>query len=272
MPEAPDILFNVLFLNQILNNCIVKQIIHNQNKLTFPNGFNGNILNINSNGKLFWLFVKGNNSNYYIHIHFGLTGWIYLKSTNNTRYEINLVNEHNKNINLYIDDKINLSSVKILNENEHLQIIEKLGIDIFSSNFTSELFLQKIKSKNTLLASFLLNQHIFSGIGNYIKNEVLHLSELNVKVKTNQLTNNEINILYHNILFVSYSVLMSLLKDNNINNNVINNYLDKFINKPLNLNIPYEYVIYKRKMTKDGIKVNKIKVAGRDTYCIDKYC
>jgi formamidopyrimidine-DNA glycosylase len=272
MPEAPDILFNVFFLNQILNNCIVKKIIHNDNNITFPDDFVGNILNINSNGKLFWLFVKGNNKNYYIHIHFGLTGWIYLKSTDNTRYVINLVDENNKNINLYIDDKINLSSIKILNENEHSQTINKLGVDIFSSNFTSELFLQKIKSKNTLLASFLLNQHIFSGIGNYIKNEVLYLSKLNVKIKTNQLTNNQINILYHSILFVSYSVLMSLLKSSNINTDITNNYFDKFINKPINLNVPYEYVIYKKKITSDGIKVNKIKIAGRDTYCTDEYC
>ena len=41
---------------------------------------------------------------------------------------------------------------------------------------------------------------------------------------------------------------------------------------PKKLEIPYEYKIYGREVTSDGKKVLKIKVAGRDTYCIKELC
>ncbi len=41
---------------------------------------------------------------------------------------------------------------------------------------------------------------------------------------------------------------------------------------PKKLEVPYEYKIYGRETTKDGKKVLKIKVGGRDTYCIKELC
>jgi hypothetical protein len=56
------------------------------------------------------------------------------------------------------------------------------------------------------------------------------------------------------------------------------NNLTKLLNKdiknlmPLQLEIPYIYKIYSRDITIDGKKVYKIKVAGRDSYCIKQNC
>ena len=75
------------------------------------------------------------------------------------------------------------------------------NFDIFSSNFTLDNFKTIIKSKSTILAALLLKQEIFCGIGNYIKNEALHLTNLNIKVKTNELTDIQITKLYNYILF-----------------------------------------------------------------------
>ena len=41
---------------------------------------------------------------------------------------------------------------------------------------------------------------------------------------------------------------------------------------PKKLEIPYEYKIYGLEKTSEGHKVYKIKVAGRDSYCIKELC
>jgi len=107
------------------------------------------------------------------------------------------------------------------------------------------------------------------GIGNYIKNESMYLSQLKAKIKTSELSDNQIELLYNNILFVGYSNLIEMLTDSKILK-----YLEKSKKTymPKKLEIPYEYKIYGREKTIDGQKVYKIKVAGRDTYCIKELC
>ena len=115
----------------------------------------------------------------------------------------------------------------------------------------------------------LLKQELFSGIGNYIKNEALYLTNLNAKVKTNQLTDKEIKKLYESILFVSYSKLYTELDEYNL----IKYLLKCKINHvPKKLEIPYHFKIYNQELTHDGKKVIKIKVSGRDSYCTENLC
>jgi hypothetical protein len=97
----------------------------------------------------------------------------------------------------------------------------------------------------------------------------MHLTNLSIKVKTNQLSITQINKLYENILFVAYSNLLELLNYDNLNK-LLDNNVKKLI--PTKLEIPYTYKIYNRESTTDGQKVFKIKVAGRDSYCIKENC
>ena len=168
-----------------------------------------------------------------------------------------------------MEDKRRFSKINVCTEEQHNKIINKLGIDLFSDKFTLDNFKNIIKSKNTMLASFLLKQEIFCGIGNYIKNEVLYIGKLKVTIKTSELTEEQIDKLYTNILLVGYSNLIEMLTDSKIVK-----YLDKSKTTymPKKLEIPYVYKIYGREVTHDGKKVLKIKVGGRDTYCIKELC
>ena len=120
-----------------------------------------------------------------------------------------------------------------------------------------------------MVAPLLLKQEIFCGIGNYIKNEVMYMTKLKAKIKTSELSEDQINELYTNILFVSYSNLVEMLKDTKILK-----YLNKskFVHMPKKLEVPYQYRIYGREITSDGKKVFKIKVGGRDSYCVRELC
>jgi formamidopyrimidine-DNA glycosylase len=273
MPEGPEILYTSLYLKKYLKNCIIEDIISYTDKpAVIPkDDYIGVVEDIGAKGKSFWIKVSGKDKSYYIDIHYGITGWLYPeKPEKNIKFKLIIKNLNNNTYKyLYMDDRRRFSTIKIHTEEQHNKIISKLGIDIFSKEFNLENFRKVIQEKSTILASILMKQEIFCGIGNYIKNEAIHLTNLNIKVKTNQLKPAQIDKLYENILFVSYSNMLELLNYNNLDK-LLDNNIKKLI--PVNLEIPYNYKIYNREFTIDGQKVFKIKVAGRDSYCIKENC
>jgi formamidopyrimidine-DNA glycosylase len=275
MPEGPEILYwSVLLKKKLALKYKFDEIKSFTDKpIIVPKDWEGKILDTGSKGKLLWLEATSTDKNkkYYMHIHYGITGWLtFEKPESYIKFEFVLSNlKTSKQINLYMEDKRRFSKIGIYTEQQHLKIISKLGVDIFDSNFTFDFLNNIIKSKDTMIAPLLLKQEIFSGIGNYIKNEVMYMGKLKAKAKTSELNDEQIKELYNNILFVAYSNLVEMLQDTNIFK-----YLDKSKSTymPKKLEIPYEYKIYGREVTFDGKKVIKIKVGGRDSYCIKELC
>jgi formamidopyrimidine-DNA glycosylase len=270
MPEGPEILFWSILLKKKLSKCSFDTIeSFSNNVVKIPKSLHkSKVIDTGAKGKVIWIKLG---CGYYIHVHFGITGWfLFDKPETTVKYLLKFTKDSGIDpVNLYLEDKRRLSQVSILNQDEHDNALDKLGIDIFDPEFTIDIFKSKIESKNTLLCSFLLNQEIFCGIGNYIKNEVLYMSNLKVKIKTSQLDQNQISKLYSNILFVGYSNLVEMLKDNKIYKLLPKT---KSSNIPKKLEIPYQYKIYGREKTIDGKKIIKTKVGGRDTYCIKELC
>lgn len=277
MPEGPEILYFSTYLKKKLVGYKFKQIHSYTDKpIVIPKDLDitkdGVILDSDCKGKLLWLRITGKKTDYYMHIHYGITGWLTFDKPDSYikfEFELEKISNPDKKLNLYMEDKRRFSKINIYTPEQHIKIINKLGIDMFGEQFTLDNFKNIIKNKDTMLAALLLKQEIFCGIGNYIKNEVLYMGKLKVKVKTSELDDDQINKLYSNILFVGYSNLKEMLEDSKIVK-----YLDKSksTHMPKKLEIPYEYKIYGRETTLDGKKVNKIKVAGRDTYCIKDQC
>jgi endonuclease-8 len=267
MPEGPEILFFSTFLKRKFMMGKVSDIKSNTDQLiNIPIDLEGEVVDICSKGKLLWIKMKSTIANkyYYMHIHLGISGWILFKEPKLfVKYEFKLKTINNKEHMIYIEDKIRLSKLQIYDEFEHSQILKKLGTEIFTQEFTLEKFKSVIKKRNVILASFLLKQDIFCGIGNYIKNEVLHMGNLKPDIKTGELNDTQIEELYKNILFVSYSCLIEQLQNTDIKQYLAPEYK---INIPDNIEVPYKYRIYGRSTTDDGQKVKKIKVGGRDTY------
>lgn len=275
MPEGPEILYWQVLLEKKLALKYKFDTINSytDKPIVVPKDWDGKILGTGCKGKLFWIEVLSTNKNkkYYMHIHYGLTGWFqFEKPEKYIKFEFILEDiKTGEYLNLYMEDKRRFSKIVIYDEKQHNKVIGKLGIDIFEKDFTLNNFKSIIVNKDTMVAPLLLKQEIFCGIGNYIKNEVMYMGKLKAKIKTSELNENQINELYTNILFVSYSNLVEMLKDTKIL---------KYLNKskttymPKKLEVPYQYKIYGRETTKDGKKVLKIKVGGRDTYCIKELC
>lgn len=275
MPEGPEILYWQVLLDKKLALKYKFDTINSytDKPIIVPKDWEGKILGTGCKGKLLWLEVTSTNKDktYYMHIHYGITGWLqFEKPESYIKFEFILKDiKTGGQLNLYMEDKRRFSKIVIYDEKQHLKIITKLGIDIFKKDFTLSNFKTIINNKATMVAPLLLKQEIFCGIGNYIKNEVMYMTKLKAKVKTSELTEDQINELYTNILFVSYSNLVEMLKDTKILK-----YLNKSksVHMPKKLEVPYQYRIYGRETTSDGKKVFKIKVGGRDSYCVRELC
>jgi formamidopyrimidine-DNA glycosylase len=267
MPEGPEILYFASVLNKKLKNTTITNIKSFTDKpAVIPKDYIGKVKLVDCKGKLLWAKVTGKTQDYYIHIHFGITGWLQFdKPEKNIKFEF-IIKKGNKEFSLYMEDQRRFSKIQVYNETLHNKIINELGIDIFSDEFTERKFKDVIKSKNLLLCAFLLNQHIFSGIGNYIKNDALYLSHIKVKSKTSELTDNQISKLYSNILFIAYSVLYELLRDSKAEKYLEKN---KKTNEPAKLEVPFEYKVYSREKSIKGELITKLKIGGRDTYAVE---
>lgn len=288
MPEGPEILYSSIIIKKIINNYNFTEIISNTDKnISIPikikhmvkNNEILKVINVSCKGKLLWIELKNQNTNdnIFIHIHYGLHGWMHdIKPEKYIDYTITFKKTKiNKTTNkqstkekyLYMEDKIKWNKISFMFKQEHEIEIETLGVDIFSKEFTKKFFKEIMTSKKkAMLANFLLDQHTICGIGNYIKNEAMYLTKLNVFTKMCDLTKEQINNLYKNILFVAYSKLITHKKN-------AMKYLpeDKQINKPKITEYPYQYKVYNQSETSSGEKVTKVTVGGRGSFSTKEY-
>lgn len=254
MPEGPELYSLSSFLNKKLKDNIFENIVSNTKSLVkLPK--KSEIIKIYSYGK--YCIIKC--IDYNVIIHLGLTGWFVFEKPKIYKYIL----EFNNNI-IYLQDSRRFSSIKILNNNELNHFIQKLGVDILSNDFTLDYFQSIIKSKKKLLCNLLLEQKYFCGIGNYIKNEALYLTKLNINKKSNELSSSQIKNLYKNILFISLSKTITQLKYYNL-------YIPKSLTNITNqkLEIPYYFNVYDQEFDKFNNKVIILKNhCGRNTFYV----
>jgi formamidopyrimidine-DNA glycosylase len=261
MPEGPEIFFYVMLFKQKFVGKELVDIISYVEKNEIDKKIVGMITDVYCKGKTLWFEID---KKHYIQIHLKITGYYSFEIEKNAKYELIFMNEKKQKESLYINDTRGFLSFKILNEEEHNNIINQYGMSIFDNDFSYEFFCDVIKkNKNKMLCGVLFDQKNISGMGNYILNEIFFLSKVNPELKINVLKDSEIELLYNNILFVSYSSLITLLSDNNLK-------LDKKtytnIPKKNTLEIPYNIKIYGRKKLDDGSIVKNKKVCGRKMY------
>jgi formamidopyrimidine-DNA glycosylase len=79
--------------------------------------------------------------------------------------------------------------------------LKTLGPDILSDEFTPEVFQSLVaKYNNRNICSFLMDQKVISGCGNYIKAEVLYMSRISPLRKMNTLSTEEVTLLHYNLV------------------------------------------------------------------------
>lgn len=210
MPEGIEV--------KILTECLDTLIVGKEiNSVSFvsgryvthgvPDGFKAfekalplKILSVGCKGKFIYFTLEGG---WYIFNTLGLTGSWEFKSDAHTRVIIKVDNS-----NIYFSDMRNFGTFKFVNDFKILQKkIDTLGLDIFNPVEFNELnFIKKLdKFPKKTLPEVLMDQKLFSGIGNYIKSECLYRAKLNPHRIVNSLTIAEKKELFDKIKYVVYT-------------------------------------------------------------------
>ncbi len=262
MPEGPEIKYiGQVCLATIKNYELTNIISNSKDVVKIPK--KSKVINVITKGKLLVLICE----DYYFHIHFGLTGWLVFEDPKYPKYEL----EFKKGDiiqKVYIDDMRRFSKLKILNADKHVKVIDKLGIDILTPEFTLEFFTNCIKHVKKMIVAFLLEQSKFCGIGNYIKNESLYIAKIDPHRTTDDLDDDEIVKLYNAILYCAYSNTLELIKnDKDLKHDKQYKDLVKFL-KSIDTQVPYKFKVYEKNKDPKGNKVIHTEIAGRKTYYV----
>jgi formamidopyrimidine-DNA glycosylase len=109
---------------------------------------------------------------------------------------------------IYFFDMLSFGTLKVIKSKIDLdKKLSQLGPDIMDITTTVEVFSNQIMSKpKQKIGILLLNQKIISGIGNYLRADVLWLSKVSPFRKVKDLTMPEIKDIYHNALLLTWGV------------------------------------------------------------------
>lgn len=256
MPEAPEIFYLKELLNKLIKGKKILKIISNTKSIVnLPSS--EKVIKCDCKGKILWIKTK----KYYIHLHMMISGWIVLEKPKICKYQFKFSDD----IEFYIDDVRRFSKVSIINsKDEHKKELSKLGYDFLKDEITCDDFLNIIQNSKKNITALLLDQSMFCGIGNYIRNEALYLSKILPDVTCSKIPKKNIIKLYKQIRFVLFSSLYEIMKENNIK-------INKFIKSvtPKKIECPYKFKIYEREYDDDGNKVIRDKTGGRWSYYIE---
>lgn len=110
---------------------------------------------------------------------------------------------------MFYFDSLSFGTVKIIKDNDSLlKKLNSIGPDIMEPSTTLDIFISRMK-KNTIqnkpIGNVLLNQKIISGVGNYLRADVLWLSKISPFRKVKDLTDKELEKIYKNIRILTWS-------------------------------------------------------------------
>jgi formamidopyrimidine-DNA glycosylase len=254
MPEAPEIFYLKELIKSKINGNIFENIISNtKSKVNLPE--KSKVINCDCKGKLLWIQTE----KYYVHLHMMISGWLVFEKPKICKYEFVF-----DNMTIYMDDTRRFSKVQIVNTDaEHDAIINQLGLSFLRNEVSKENFVQIITSTNKNISSLLLDQKVFCGVGNYIRNEALYMVKIHPNIKANEISESDAEKLYEKIRYVMFSNLCEMLKDDDLK--IPKNIKDI---SPKKLQIPYKFRVYDREKDDKGNKITREKMAGRWTYYV----
>jgi formamidopyrimidine-DNA glycosylase len=178
------------------------------------------VLDVNTKGKFLYITME---NNYYIFSTTGTYGgWLYFDDKKD-EFQIPLIdnyispqnkkNTYKKNIlnhlniqfktesgSIYYHDTLSFGTMKVVNNHDELaKKLKTLGPDIMEESTTLEVFKDQLLKKTNLnkaIGNVLVNQKIISGIGNYLRADILWCAKISPFRKVQDLSEKDIEILY----------------------------------------------------------------------------
>lgn len=210
MPEGPEVKLTTDFLIKHLQGKVIYSWINDflniEDENALENAFPMIVGNIYCKGKNIVFILHNEYNTFYIIHHMGLSGFWSINNFDTYRWLI----EADK-IKLYFYDTKRLGTMYLKDDDS---ILSSLGPDILTDEFKLGIWKKKLSEhpgKN--ITSFLMDQSIFSGIGNYIKSEALYYAGISPLRKVDSLSENEKEKLYEGIVITAKTSYASGGKD-----------------------------------------------------------
>ena len=235
MPEGPEVKsvavsldnkISKLYINDIIIDILSRyyknpSLLDSLSKVSFPL----HILKVYSKGKkILFESVDSDGLKIYLVSALAMSGrWQYTKGKH-SGIQMNLTSTKAGEVKyrLYFDDQRHFGSLVVVHESELSKILKSVGPDLLSEDVSFDEYkdvitLPRLKTKQ--IGWFLLQQKYFSGVGNWIRAEILYECKIAPNRKLGDLTDSDIKHLYH------YS--LKILKDAyKVKGLTISNYID----------------------------------------------
>ena len=179
MPEGPEVRKNVDFLNTILQGTRIKdvKILSGRYQKNGPfEGFNDMtqddlvVESVQCKGKFIYFNF---NSKASLWSTLGMSGVWQPNMSKHTR----LIITNHKDEKVYYNDVRNFGTLKYTRqENDLIKKLNSLGPDVLNSEVNQDVLKRSLlKKPNKTIAENLMNQSLISGVGNYLKAEILYV-------------------------------------------------------------------------------------------------
>lgn len=210
MPEAPECRLTTDYLKSKLENKAISNWVFTsgQYEHKLPEGFEQFedklpfiVEDVQCKGKFIYFTLFNEDGYFYILHSLRMTGRWQDYEDEQCRWYIEL----DTNEKLWFRNPRCLATLTFTCKKDVLQkTLDNLGPDILTDDFKLPEWMKIIeKHKNKNITSFLMDQSIVSGIGNYIKAEVLYYAKISPLRKTGSLSVSEAEKLFEGIRIVS---------------------------------------------------------------------
>lgn len=216
------------------------------------------ILDIKTKGKMIYFLLE---KNWFIFNTLGMSGTWSQLYINHCHIQFEYLKEDNNVSKIWFYDIRRFGNLYFSNDNLFISNkLNSIGPDMLSDPPNLNDFKQLLKKKkNWNICKVLMDQAIISGIGNYIKSEVLYRSKISPYNKVSDLSDQQLSNLYKAILYIittSYSyqgTTLSTYRHVKGTSGKFTNFLK----------------VYNKKETEDKLNVEKIKTPdGRSTFWV----
>ena len=209
MPEGPEVLQISSSLNKLLKNKTLFKIDILEdgkyekkapnNYQLFINHLPLKVDYIKAKGKIiYWLFSNGN----VMLNHLKMTGYWGFEKEKHSALRFVFKDKNNEKLKLYYTDVRRFGRLEFGKRFSNIkEFLDKLGPDVLNDlSFSFKKFKEIVeKKKRTNITRFLMDQENISGIGNYLKAEILYESKISPHRTIGNLDEKELKILYDNI-------------------------------------------------------------------------
>lgn len=210
IPESAEVRLTVDFLNKSLKNNKITEWIFCGGRYTeeYPEGYEEfdimlplTVDEVNCKGKFIY-FTLSNDSGEKIYIFHSLmmTGRWQKDHDDHCKWFVEI--DNGKTL-WFRDPRAFATLIFSSNELALQEKLSKLGPDILKPEFKLPIFRQLVKKYSTRnICSFLMDQSVISGCGNYIKAEVLYDAKVNPTRKVGELSENEVDAIYQALYII----------------------------------------------------------------------